>query len=83
MNHADEPLTDSGLKPGEDEEGVMGEVRFIPDYASEFVVNYAEAWSSDFDYRQANLFVQGKHEFESFTITAGLRTPRTPQRRER
>ncbi len=70
MNHADEPLTDSGLKPGEDEEGIMGEVRFVPDYASEVVVNYAEAWSSDDDYKQANLFLQGKHEFESYTITA-------------
>ncbi len=70
MNHADEPLTESGLKPGEDEEGFMGEVRFIPDYATEVLVNYAEAWSSDDDYQQANLFLQGKHEFESFTITA-------------
>ncbi len=70
LNHADEPLTESGLKPGEDEEGYLGEVRYTPDYSSELFVSYAEAWSSDKDYRQANFFMQGKYDFESFVLTA-------------
>ncbi|MCK4653307.1 MAG: hypothetical protein KAU01_02560, partial [Candidatus Cloacimonetes bacterium] len=68
-NHSEEPLDDS-WEPGFDEEGLMAEVQFIPNYENEFVLNYAEGWSSDFKVRQSDLYAEFKHEFESLTFKA-------------
>ena len=66
-NHSEEPLDDS-WEPGFDEEGIMGEVQFIPNYENEFVLNYAEGWSSDFEVRQSDLFVECRHDFEKISF---------------
>ncbi len=68
-NHSEEPLDDS-WEPGIDEEGVMGEVQFIPNYENEFLVNYAEGWSSDFQVRQSDLFAEYRHDFEGVSFKA-------------
>jgi hypothetical protein len=68
-NHSEEPLDDS-WEPGIDEEGMMGEVQFIPNYENEFILNYAEGWSSDFKVRQSDLFTEYRHDFEEVSFKA-------------
>lgn len=68
-NHSEEPLDDS-WEPGIDEEGVMGELQFIPNYENEFLLNYAEGWSSDFKVRQSDLFIEYRHDFEGVSFKA-------------
>ncbi len=68
-NHSEEPLYYS-YTPGSDEEGMMGEIRFLPNYENEFVVNYSEGWTSDFSIRQSDLYSEFKHEFDFLTIKA-------------
>jgi predicted porin len=66
-NHSGQQLA-HGWEVGEDEEGVMGEIRFLPDYENEFVVNYAEGWSSDYNVRQSDLYTEFKHDFEELSV---------------
>ena len=68
-NHSEEPLDDS-WEPGFDEEGVMGEVQFVPNYENEFILNYAEGWSSNFQVRQSDLFAEYRHDFEKISFKA-------------
>ncbi|MCK4311416.1 MAG: hypothetical protein KAW88_01630 [Candidatus Cloacimonetes bacterium] len=68
-NHSEEPLDDS-WQPGYDEEGLMGEIRFVPNFENEFVFNYSEGWSSDFKVRQSDFYTEFKHEFENLTFKA-------------
>jgi hypothetical protein len=56
------------MNPGEDEEGLMGQVRFNPDFTSEVGVTYSEAWNSNFSLRQSDLFVEGRKYYDSFTL---------------
>ncbi len=51
LNHADEVLHESGLV--QDEEGAMGELTWDNSFAKVFT-SYAEAWSSDYNYRLSN-----------------------------
>ncbi len=67
-NYSGEPIDDS-WQPGYDEEGLMGEVIFLPDYNNEFVINYAEGWSSDSKVRQADFYSEFQHEFENLIFT--------------
>ncbi|NQV19731.1 MAG: hypothetical protein HQ534_14475 [Armatimonadetes bacterium] len=67
-NYSDEPLDDS-WQPGFDEQGFMGEIRFLPDYKNEFIINYAEGWSSDYKVRQADFFSEFQHRFENLIFT--------------
>lgn len=67
-NYSEEPLDDS-WQPGFDEQGFMGEIRFLPDYKNEFIINYAEGWSSDYKVRQADFYSEFQHEFENLIFT--------------
>ncbi len=67
-NHSEESLYDN-WEPGFDEEGIMGEIQFIPNYENEFILNYAEGWSSDYKVRQADFYSEFQHEFENLILT--------------
>jgi len=66
-NHSGQQL-EHGWDPGRDEEGFMGEVRFLPNHENEFVVNYAEGWNSNFKVRQSDLYCEYKHDFENLSL---------------
>lgn len=66
-NHSGQQLA-HGWDPGKDEEGIMGEIRFLPNYENEFLINYAEGWSSDFKVRQSDLYTEFKHEFDDLSV---------------
>jgi hypothetical protein len=72
-NHSGQQLA-HGWDPGRDEEGLMGEIKFLPNYENEFVLNYAEGWSSNFQVRQSNLYTEYKRDFETFSIKGELET---------
>ena len=69
VNHSLEPLSER-LNPGYDEEGLMGEIRFIPNFSNELVVNYSEGWNNNFKIRQNDLYLKIYHDFDSFSLTA-------------
>ncbi len=69
INHAGQVLEHS-WDAGKDEEGLMGEIRFIPNYENEFVINYAEGWNSNFMVRLSNLYSEFKHDFEDWSFKA-------------
>ncbi len=56
LNHADDVLDDY-QEIGLDEEGAMGEITWDNSFAKLFT-SYAEAWSSDYNYRLANGFIE-------------------------
>ncbi len=66
-NHSGQQL-EHGWDPGKDEEGLMGEIRFLPNYENEFVLNYAEGWNSNFKVRQSDLYCEFKHDFDNLSI---------------
>ncbi|MDP8269182.1 MAG: hypothetical protein P9L97_10675 [Candidatus Tenebribacter davisii] len=68
-NHSGQQLEHS-WDPGRDEEGLMGEIRFLPNYENELVLNYAEGWNSNFKVRQSDLYSEFKHDFENLSIKA-------------
>jgi hypothetical protein len=68
-NYSSEPLSDSWL-PGYDEQGVMGEISYIPNYETEVILNYGEGWSSNKEIQQADFYSEFKHEFPGFTFKA-------------
>jgi len=67
LNSSEEPLSER-LNPGEDEEGLLGQVRFNPDFTTELGATYSEAWNSDFSIRQSDFFVEGRKYYDSFTL---------------
>lgn len=67
VNHSLEPLYDT--PSGRDEEGVLGEIRFMPNFSNEFVLNYSESWNSNFKIRQSDLYFESHHYFDSFDVT--------------
>ncbi len=69
VNHAGQILEHS-WDPGKDEEGLMGEIRFLPNYENEFVLNYAEGWNSNFMVRLSNFYSEFKHDFEVWSFKA-------------
>ncbi|MCD4829607.1 MAG: DUF6029 family protein [Candidatus Cloacimonetes bacterium] len=70
VNHSGEPLSESGIFAGEDEAGFMGELTWRPDYYSEVVVNYAEAWSHDDNYTLADFYFKSVSDIGPITLTA-------------
>ncbi|MDO9576601.1 MAG: DUF6029 family protein [Candidatus Cloacimonadales bacterium] len=68
-NHSGQQLEHS-WDPGRDEEGLMGEVRYLPNYENEFVINYAGGWNSNFKVKQSDFYSEYKHDFESWSIKA-------------
>ncbi|MBT4332083.1 MAG: hypothetical protein HOD64_02300 [Candidatus Cloacimonetes bacterium] len=73
VNHAGQIL-EHGWDPGKDEEGLMGEIRFLPNHENEFVVNYAEGWNSNFNVRLSNLYTEFKHDFDEWSFKAEFET---------
>lgn len=69
VNHSGQQLEHS-WDAGKDEEGVMGEIRFLPNYENEFVINYAEGWNSNYKVRLSNLYTEFKHDFEDWSFKA-------------
>ncbi|MDP8201573.1 MAG: DUF6029 family protein, partial [Candidatus Tenebribacter burtonii] len=69
VNHAGQQLEHS-WDTGKDEEGLMGEIRFLPNYENEFVINYAEGWNNNSKVRLSNLYSEFKHNFEEWSIEA-------------
>lgn len=71
VNYSGEPLSDNPNNPiGADEEGVMGELRFVPNFENEFIVNYAESWDSNKELRQADFYCEARHDFNDFSLSA-------------
>ncbi len=61
LNHADEPLDDYQAI-GSDEEGFLGEISWNNSFG-DLMASYAEAWSSDFDYKLSNGYGELQKEF--------------------
>jgi len=70
LNHSNEPMYDSPI--GKDQQGVMGEIIFMPDDFNEFVVNYAEEWNNAWTIRQSDLWVEAIHYFDTSTLIASF-----------
>jgi hypothetical protein len=68
-NYSSEPLSDSWVA-GLDEEGLMAEIGFNPNFNTEIIFNYAEGWSSDKDVRQADFYSEFRREFSDFIFKA-------------
>ena len=73
VNHSGQQLEHS-WDAGKDEEGLMGEVRFLPNYENEFVINYAEGWNSNYMVRLSNFYSEFKHDFEEWSFKAEFET---------
>ncbi len=70
LNHSNEPMYDSPI--GKDQQGVMGEVMFMPNDYNEFVVNYTEEWNDAWTIRQSDLWVEAIHYFDTSTLIASF-----------
>lgn len=71
VNYSGEPLTENPTNPiGFDEEGLQGEIRYLPNFENEIIVNYGESWNSSKDFRLSDLHASARHDFENFSITA-------------
>ncbi len=70
LNHSNEPMYDSPI--GKDQQGVMGEVMFMPNDFNEFVINYAEEWNDAWTIHQSNLWVEAIHYFDNSTLVASF-----------
>ncbi len=70
-NHSNKELA-HGWDVGKDEEGLMGEIRFLPNFENEFIINYAEGWNDNFKVRQSNLYLEYRHEFDELSFKSEL-----------
>jgi len=73
VNHSGQQLEHS-WDSGKDEEGFMGEIRYLPNYENELVVNYAEGWNNNFKVRLSNLYTEFKHDFDNWSFKAEVET---------
>ena len=73
VNHSAQQLA-YGWDPGHDEEGVMGEIKYLPNYENELILNYAEAWNSDNDVKMSNLYTEYKRDFETWSFKVEYET---------
>lgn len=67
LNHADDVLDDY-IEVGLDEEGAMGELTWDNSFAKLFA-SYAEAWSSDYNYRLSNGYLESSKYFGNKLLT--------------
>ena len=66
LNHYDQLL--STWAPTDFEEGLMGEIRYIPNFDNEFLLNYSESWDkNDYVYFK-NLYTEYKRNFKNFAV---------------
>ena len=70
-NHTDDQLAE-GWTIGKDEEGLMGEISYYPNFDNEFLVNYAEGWSDDYLVRQSDFYAEYKHYFSEWSIKSEI-----------
>ena len=68
LNHYDELLY--SYAEVDFEEGLLGEIRFIPNYENEFLISVAESWDRDFKVRHFNLFTEYIRYFSDFMVRA-------------
>ena len=73
VNHSGQQL-EHNWDPGKDEEGFMGEIRYLPNYENEYVLNYAEGWNSNNKVRLSNLYTEYKYDFETWSFKAEFET---------
>ncbi len=66
LNHYDQLLANEASI--NDEEGLMGEVKYIPNLENEMTLHYSESWNEDFKVRFANFFADYKLSMESMSI---------------
>jgi len=64
VNHADEGFD----YPGKDEEGLMGEISFLPTDEDEIIVNYSEGWADTDAMNISDLYLEYKKEKESYIL---------------
>ncbi|MBC8386021.1 MAG: hypothetical protein H8E57_10940, partial [Candidatus Cloacimonetes bacterium] len=69
VNYSSEPLAET-IKIGTEEEGIMGEISFVPNFDNELIVNYAEAWNKDFTIRQNDAYAEFRHDFANSSLIA-------------
>ena len=69
VNHSGEPLSGTYAN-GHDEEGIMGEISFIPNFENEIILNYSEGWNSDFSIRQNDIYSKLRHDFSNSSVIA-------------
>lgn len=66
LNHYDQLL--SSIANIESEEGLMGEVHYIPNLNNEMTVHYSEAWDKAYDVCFSNIFAEYKRSNEVFAV---------------
>lgn len=66
LNSSDIPL--SGRAPGSDEEGVLGQISYQPDRSTVISLAYSEAWNSNDDIKQSDLYIEGSKHYDNFYI---------------
>jgi len=66
LNHYDQLLSSIGNIKSE--EGLMGEIRYIPNMTHESAIHYSEAWNNDYKLRFANLFAEYKYNTDAYSI---------------
>jgi hypothetical protein len=67
LNHYDELLL--SFADVDFEEGLQGEIRWMPNFDNEILISYAESWDRSYTARHANFFTEYKRSFESFSTT--------------
>jgi len=70
VNHSNEPLYDSPL--GKDQQGAMGEIRFMPNDELEFIANYAEEWNTDWTIRQTDIWLEAVKYFDDSSLNVSF-----------
>ncbi|MDP8241694.1 MAG: DUF6029 family protein [Candidatus Celaenobacter antarcticus] len=70
LNHSNEAMYDSPI--GKDQQGVMGEVMFIPDDFNELVLNYSEEWNDAWTIRQSDLWMEAIHYFDTSILSVSF-----------
>lgn len=68
LNHYDELISSSA--DIEREEGLMGQVTYVPEMGNEMTVHYSEYWNESYTVRSSNLYTEYKKEFSSFNLKA-------------
>jgi hypothetical protein len=73
LNHCGKPITESE-KPGYDERGAMGEVRWTSESLPTVYLSYAEGWTHDWMNRESNFYLELKKELGETILTGSLET---------
>jgi len=66
LNHYD--LLLSSIANIKSEEGLSGEIRYIPNMTHETAIHYSEAWNNNFKIRFSNFFVEYKYNTDTYSV---------------